>query len=319
MSIDRGRVLSGAMAGFSAGAVLMVLFLVFDLVRGEPLATPNFLSSAVLGQVVAEAAPVRLVLYTIAHLAVFVVLGVVAVAIFDLVGVPMNLLVGAAYGLFGCSLVFYTALVASGARILEAPSWPAVFFGNLVAGVVMVEYLRRVGPEASPGVLRLLAARPFVREGLAVGLLGAAVVAAWFLIVDSVAREPLFTPAALGSALLYGAAGPEDVIISVGSVLGYTLFHVAAFLFVGLIIAALLVQAEKYPALLFGLLILFVVFETFFIALSAMLGAWLMEELAWWSVLAGNLLAALSMGAYLWKRHPKLRESLNDEALWAGR
>ncbi len=59
------------------------------------------------------------------------------------------------------------------------------------------------------------------------------------------------------------------------------------------------------------------VFETFFVFMAAMLGTWLMEELAWWSVLAGNLLGALVMGGYLWKAHPELQEKLRDEVLWA--
>jgi hypothetical protein len=95
------------------------------------------------------------------------------------------------------------------------------------------------------------------------------------------------------------------------------LFHLSAFLFVGVVASALVTQAEKFPPLVFGLIIFFVVFETFIVSMTALLGAWLMQELAWWSVLVGNFLAAASMGMYLWHVHPKLRELLNDEVLWA--
>jgi hypothetical protein len=306
------------MAGLLAGAVLIVLFFFFDLARGEPLATPTFLSGALLGEESVVAAPLRIALFTIAHFAVFIVLGIIAAVVVDLTGIPRNLLLGTAYGLFGCSLVFYAALVISGARILQAPAWPVVFFGNVVAGAVMVGYLRWAGSETGlTGVLSRLAGQRVFREGITVGLLGAGAVALWFLIVDSVVGRPLFTPGALGSAFLYGVAAADNVVVSASTVVGYTLFHIAGFITVGVVASALVTHAERFPPLFFGLIILFVVFETFFVFMAAMLGTWLMEELAWWSVLAGNLLGALVMGGYLWKAHPELQEKLRDEVLWA--
>jgi hypothetical protein len=76
-------------------------------------------------------------------------------------------------------------------------------------------------------------------------------------------------------------------------------------------------QAVKFPPLVFGLIILFVVFETFVVLLVAMLGAWLMHEFAWWALLVGNLLATISMGTYLLRRHPQLRYTLSEDVLWA--
>jgi hypothetical protein len=318
MKIDRKCVVDGAVAGFLAAAVLIALFFFFDLGRGEPRATPTFLSEALLGQQGVEAGAVRTILFTAVHLVAFVALGILAALVIELTGLPRNLLVGAAYGLFVCSLLFYGTLLASGVRILDAPSWPAVFFGNVLAGMVMITYLRWRGTEQGvTGMLGHLAGHPVIRDGVIVGLLGAGVVALWFLLVDSVVGRPLFTPGALGSALLYGASDPDAVVVSAGSVIGYTLFHLAAFILFGLVVSALVAQTEKYPPLVFGLIILFVVFETFFVFMAAMLGAWLLRELAWWSVLLGNLLAAASIGTYIWKTHPALREQLRDEALWA--
>lgn len=308
----------GAAAGLLAGAVLVVSFFLYDLVQGEPLATPRFLAGAVLGQEAVEAAPIHIAFYTLVHFAVFLVLGIAAAVVIELTGMLRNMLVGAAYGLFGCSLVFYTALVVSGATILEAPAWPAVFFGNVIAGVVIVGYLRWTGPEGTwTGVVGHLAGRKVLREGITAGLIGAGVVALWFLTVDSIVGRPLFTPAALGSALFLGTSAADTVVTAPGTVIGYTLFHLAAFVLLGLIVSALVTQAERSPPLVFGLIILFVVFETFFVFMAAMLGAWLMQELAWWSVLAGNLLAAIAVGGYMWRVHPGLREQLKDEVLWA--
>ena len=308
----------GAMAGLLAGATLIVIFFAMDLISGQPLATTTLLSGALLGDAVAEAGPMRLGLYTAAHFAVFIGLGIVAAWFFTTLGVPRNLLIGAAYGLFACSIVFYPALIATGTDILAAPAWPAVFFGNVIAGSVSVGYLHWVSDEEGiTGLLALMRPSPILRQGVAAGLIGALVVAVWFLMVDSIAGRPLFTPAALGSAILNGTGPPPGVEFSAATVLGYTLMHFAAFLLAGVVASVLVTQAEKTPHLVFGIIILFVVVETFFIFMVAMLGTWLMEELAWWSVLVGNFLAAISMGAYLLKVHPQLRAELRDEVLWA--
>lgn len=318
MRIDRHVIQRGAIAGFLAGLTLIVLFFVYDLLARTPLATPQFLANALLGDAIPDPSPLRMVLYTIAHLGVFTVLGVGAAMFFTAFEVPRNLTIGAAYGLFACSLVFYPALVVTGTDILAAPAWPAVFFGNVVAGLVMVGYLHWASDEEGvTGLWSLLRANPVVRQGIVAGLIGAVVVAVWFLVVDSIAGRPMFTPAALGSAIFHGAAGPPGVDVSANTVVGYTFIHVAAFLLAGVLVSALVTQAERAPYLIFGMILLLVIFETFFIAMVAMLGTWLMEALAWWSVLVGNLLAAASMGGYMLKVHPKLRAELREDKLWA--
>ena len=318
MRIDNRVIQRGAVAGFLAGLTLIVLFFVIDIVARTPLATPTFLAGALLGDTMPEPSPLRMILYTLAHLSVFTLLGIGAAMFFTGLDVPRNLTIGAAYGLFVCSLIFYPALVITGTDILAAPAWPAVFFGNVVAGVVIVSYLHWASDEEGvTGLWALLKASPVIRQGIAAGVIGAVVVAIWFLIVDSIAGRPLFTPAALGSAILNGAHGPPGVEFSAATIVGYTLIHAAAFLLAGVLVSALVTQAERAPYLVFGMILLLVIFETFFIAMVAMLGTWLMQELAWWSVLVGNFLAAASMGGYMLKAHPQLRRELRDERLWA--
>lgn len=317
MGIDAKVIQRGAIAGFLAGLTLIVLFFVIDIVARTPLATPRFLSGALLGETMSAATPLRMALYTLAHLGVFTVLGIGAALFFTGLDVPRNLTIGAAYGLFACSLVFYPALVITGTDILAAPAWPAVFFGNVVAGVVMVSYLHWASDEEGvTGLWMLLRTNHVIRQGIVAGVIGAVVVAVWFLIVDSIAGRPLFTPAALGSAILNGASGVPTVEFSAATIVGYTLIHISAFLLAGVLVSALVTQAERAPYLVFGMILLLVIFETFFIAMVAMLGTWLMEELAWWSVLVGNLLAVVSMGVYMLKVHPRLRAELREDRLW---
>lgn len=318
MKIETKSLGAGAVAGLLAATALILLFLFIDLAKGEPLATPTFLSGALLGQELPEATTLRIGLYTVAHYLAFVVLGMLAAMMFDTFKIPRNLTIGAAFGLFACSIVFYPALIITGTDILSAPAWQVVFFGNVLAGLVIVAYLHYASDEEGvTGLAELWRSHPVIRQGIVAGLIGAGLVAVWFLLVDMIAGRPLFTPGALGSAILHGAGGLTGVEISTATVLGYTLIHLAAFLLFGMIVSGLVTQAEKFPPLVFGLLILFVVFETFFIVMVAMLGTWLMEELAWWSVLAGNLLASASMGWYMWRVHPVLREEMTNEHLWA--
>ena len=68
-----------------------------------------------------------------------------------------------------------------------------------------------------------------LREGFIAGCIGAAVVAIWFLIVDTINGQPLFTPAMLGSAVFWGAHDPASVVIEPARIFGYTMIHVSAF------------------------------------------------------------------------------------------
>lgn len=317
MSLGRRDLRNGLVAGLLAGTVLVVLFYFYDLGRGEPLRTPAYMLGALIDRSLEPGVAV-IAVYTAIHYAVWAALGVAAVALLRWAGLPPNVLIGVAYGLFACSVLFYGSLVVTGSDVLHAPAWPAVFFGNALAGLVMFTYLHAVSSEPGiTGLASFLEAHPLTRQGIAAGVLGGTAVAVWFLVVDTVLRDPLYTPAALGTLLFRGGGGPENVVVAPGTVLGYTLVHYAAFLLFGVILSGITEQVERHPPLVFGLLLLFVVFELFFVAMVAVLGSWILEALAWWSVLLGNLLAAVTMGTYMWRVHPELRRRLRDSVLWA--
>jgi len=319
VSLPARTIRDGLVAGLLAGFVLAVLFYFYDLGQGEPLRTPAFLWGAIVSRAAIDPSAGVIVGYTVLHFIAWGVLGVLAASLIHWVGLPRNILIGAAYGLFTCSLVFYVALIrAPDQLILSAPGWPAVFFGNTLAGIVMFTHLHWVSTEPGvTGVLSFLQAHPVTRQGIVAGLLGAVVVAIWFLIIDSILRQPLYTPAALATILFQGGGTPESVVVSTAPVLGYSFVHFAFFILFGVLLSGLVMQVEKFPPLAFGLLILFVVFEVFFIAMVAILGRWILQELAWWSILIGNIFAAVAMGTYMWKVHPDLAERLTAEALWA--
>lgn len=317
MTEDSQDLRDGLVAGVLAGLTVAAFFLVVDVVQAAPLRTPRFLAGALLGRGGPEAGLGLVTAFTALHLAAFAVIGAGAVVLFRVTELPLNPVTGAVYGVFVCTLLFYGSLVAAGPGVLPAASWPAVLSGNLLGGVVLGGYLHWKGPEPGlTGLARHLDEHSILREGLVSGLIGAAVVAVWFLVLDGLFRQPLFTPAALGSLLFHGAASPEEVRLASSMVLGYTLVHAAAFLLFGMVVAALVAQAEKTPPFLFGVMLLGVVFEVFFVAMVASLGTWVLDAFAWWSVLGGNLLAALAMGGYLWRQHPGLREHVLEGDLW---
>ena len=147
-----------------------------------------------------------------------------------------------------------------------------------------------------------------VREGLIAGVLGATAVAVWFFVVDLIGGRPLFTPNVLGEGLLsvFGRS-PESRAVNI---IGYTIFHYAAFTLVGMLAVVLVHTGERIPSVLAGSMILLVAIELGFYGLVALLQQTVLGNLAWYQILAGNLLAALLMGTYLWRSHPAMREGL---------
>jgi len=152
--------------------------------------------------------------------------------------------------------------------------------------------------------------RPIVREGLVTGLIGAGSVAVWFLIVDSIAGKPLFTPSAIGSVMFFRIHNPQELVISLQAVGLYTIVHFLAFAVVGVIASVLVAETARTPHLVWLLVEFFVVLEFGFYGVVAILFAPLLAALAWVSVAVGNLIAAVTMGYYLWRVRPELREAL---------
>lgn len=147
-----------------------------------------------------------------------------------------------------------------------------------------------------------------VREGVIAGVMGATAVAIWFFVVDLIAGRPLFTPNTLGVGLLqiFGPA-PETTTVNV---IAYTVFHYAVFILVGIIAVVLVHAGERTPSVLAGSMILFVAIELGFYGFVALLQESALGNFAWYNILAGNVLAALLMGTYLWRSHPAMRDGL---------
>jgi hypothetical protein len=146
-------------------------------------------------------------------------------------------------------------------------------------------------------------------EGIRAGLVGAAAIALWFLIVDTIAGRPFYTPNVLGTALLRGVdaiESPEQLPLSFETVLTFTWIHVLVFLLLGVAAARLVALAEVDAHYGFGIVLLFVIFMFGFLGLCSFIAEPLLRALAWHSVLLGNLIAAVAMAIVFRRRHPRL-------------
>jgi hypothetical protein len=295
----------GIIAGIIGAAIVAVWFLIYDAARGRPFRTPALLGAATFQGVTdptqVATAPHLVVQYTVLHGVVFAMIGVLIAYLIVSAQRQPNRLLLLFIGVL-CFEVFFLAVVVSLAHpVLDELAWWAILLANGLAALGMLVYFF-VGHRALGRALL----GPWTRvahEGLVAGVLGAAVVAVWFLVYDLAAGVPLRTPALLGAALFHGLRDPAGLVITAPLVLQYTVVHGVAFLGFGWAAAALLALADREPRVLFAFIMLLCCFEVFFFTLVAVLAEWLLEALAWWTILTGNLLAALVMIAYFFRGH----------------
>ena len=149
-----------------------------------------------------------------------------------------------------------------------------------------------------------------IREGITAGLLGAVGVAIWFLGVDLIAGQPLYTPGLLGQALLsvLGHGIQHGVLFNAAA---YTVFHLVSFMLVGFLLSEIVEIARRVPQVSVGFVLFFVVFEVGFYGVAAMISqSDFIGRLAWYQIGAANLLASALMGGYIWRKHPELGPTL---------
>lgn len=294
----------GLIAGFLAGSAIAIWFLAVDIVAAVPLRTPDFLIQILFGLDV-ESVTIPVILgFTILHLAIFMGVGHLSARSTRRLAPRAHPLVGLVAGFLFFDLIFYGSLLVSGVNVLDALGWPIVLAGCLIGGITLFGYLHLTAPIRSPGWRVSIRERPTVRKGIVAGLLGAGSVAITLLVVDLIFRHALFTPAALGSVLLAGASGPEEIVATPLTILGYTGIHVVAFLCLGLGAAYLLARAEDHPGLILGFFLILITSETLFIGITAIFAAWILDTIGWWNILIGNIAATTSMTTYLAWTHP---------------
>lgn len=154
-------------------------------------------------------------------------------------------------------------------------------------------------------------------EGTDVGIIGGLAVALWFLVLDTLAGRPLLTPSLLGQVVLMGNPAPDPGTVVFGAMLLYTAFHFIVFALLGMGLVAVVHWGTENSIVRYALLPIFLAFEVIFYGLLEMLSERTGELFPFWAVVSANTLAAVSMGLYLWYRHPAFRRSIQDTPLGA--
>ena len=153
------------------------------------------------------------------------------------------------------------------------------------------------------------------REGIYAGIIGATAIAVWFAIIDILAAHPFPTPDILGAGLISVLGKPPMMPDTMAvHIVVYTIFHYLAFAIIGILLAKLVHQSARTPAVLAGALIAFVAFELGAIGLTTLLTESRLGGMAWYQIFLANLLATALMFWFMWRRHPALKADL-DRAL----
>ncbi|NNL85199.1 MAG: hypothetical protein HKP27_06075 [Myxococcales bacterium] len=157
------------------------------------------------------------------------------------------------------------------------------------------------------GVQPRAGAVPWMTDGVLGGLLGSAAVAILFLVRDIAAGWPLWTPSTLGAALFRGEIAGELASPEVLLVVGYSVFHGAMFVGIGLIAAYLMDRNRALKEHWFGTLVwavigLFIMFQILFLGFAVVFAQGLVTELGMGWVTLANLVAAVCMAGFLTHR-----------------
>src|SRR5262249_2033925 len=231
----------GAVAGIIGAIVIGLWYLIFDAAGGQQLGSAG-LAGTVVG---AGGGGTAIFLRFVLHFGIFVVIGVLGAMMFATAETndtlfPTMIVLVPVFEIFSIMLL----MLIGPSRGVSMPWWKFIL-GDVMATFAMIAYFL----ERHPVLARHLegAWTGVAREGAIAGVIGAVVVAIWFLICDSVSGEVLRTPAVLGAAIFQGIFDPGRVQITLPIVLGYTVLHFFAFILFGIATAVLLYAAEYEP------------------------------------------------------------------------
>lgn len=303
-------IVHGVTGGLLAGFVVALWFLVADTMAGHPFRTPAMLAGVLLNRELPEVTFRLVAVYTVLHFGVFAMLGIGMAWVSAAFTAPPRLLLALGFGVLLQEATFYVGLLLLHAPHLGMIAWPHVVGANIAAGLVLMGYLHYAEHDPRPLGIATLREHPLLARGVVTGLIGAAVVAAWFFVLDVASGAPFRTPAALGSALLLGAAGPGEIYVSLGMIAVYTVVHVAAFVIAGVVFVALAEQVERVPAMALLVLLTAILLEGLVLATIGVGAQWVLGTIGWWSVAVANVLAVVAMGWQVWRTHPTLQRRL---------
>ena len=150
-------------------------------------------------------------------------------------------------------------------------------------------------------------------DGAVAGIIGAFVIAVWYLIFDAARGQPLSSAGAPIASLFEPPAGNAA---GIWLTIGRLSLHFSMFAVIGIVAAIFLATAESDESLFPAMVVLVPVFQIFCIMLLMLIGPSARVSLPWWKFLLGDLMATGAMIAFFLERHPALAHRL--EGRWTG-
>lgn len=310
MQQSKARIVAdGVVAGLVGGAVIALWFFIFDAVNGRPLWSPALLAAALLHGsrepvVMTQTAWTLVAEYSVVHFLAFALIGAIAALLIDGAERTPELFAPLLIFTAGFEVFFVALLIMAGPAASAAMPWWKIIIGNLMATAAMLSYFLWRQPKLAENLLGPWI--PVVREGVFTGVLGAVIVAAWFLVADFLAGQLFQTPALLGAIIFNGFHQPGPVVPSAALVLSYTALHFFAFIMFGVAASITMAASEYEPLLVLGVLVLFVWFELCFVAFVTFLDERAIGEIGWWNIIGGNIAALTAIIALYEWRHPRV-------------
>lgn len=158
-------------------------------------------------------------------------------------------------------------------------------------------------PQA-PTEVRDLDPATFRTQGMIAGLVGAALLAIWFLILDTIRGQPLHTPTLLAHVLLSSGeapASPESLPGAIGPTLVFTALHALVFAAIGFTVAEFLRRFDLVHSKALTLVLLFGALCVAFLTFGVVFAAVGPDGILLRDAFAGNAIAAFGMAGYLWR------------------
>jgi hypothetical protein len=302
----------GAIAGVLGAATVSSWFLLFDASRYRLLETPALLASVLLHNSAKLPTLPLVAEFTVFHLFAFVTFGILCAILLEAAErnrallTPLLVVAGA----FEAAFVILVIVLAP--EFKGAISWWSVLVGNLLATAVMAGYFFVHHPKL--GEVLFGPSVTILAEGAAAGAIGATAVILWFVFYDlGSGSNPFRTPGLLAGVILEGARNASTTPSS-GSplVLGYTVLHYAVFVAFGVVLAGLAASLDGTDLWVVVLLV-FCIFQSFFVGFASVLSDALVQ-IGWGTIVAANLISAIAMIGFLYWRRPVAHSSRNSKA-----
>lgn len=136
------------------------------------------------------------------------------------------------------------------------------------------------------------------------GAVGGAVVAFFFLALDTIGGQPLFTPSLVGSVLFLGESAEAVNAVRLDAVALTTIVHILAFVLLGLIASWIVRFVEtRSPSFSASAGALFVLASAGFLMTASVLMPGVAGRIGPGSILIANALTAVAMTAFLRRAH----------------